>query len=109
MIAGLMLSDAPWSVQHKAHHLSWLLGLAIHYQLCSSKRITATSRGLPNNSFLLTATRKLYQEETLAKIHQELLDSQRRRREEREAETVQADWCYGPQKLNYVELKKVRK
>lgn len=40
--------------------------------------------------------------------HREFLERQRRREEELQAETVPTEWCYGPQKLNYVELKKVR-
>ncbi len=34
------------------------------------------------------------------------MERQRRKEEERRAETVRTEWCYGPQKLNYVELKK---
>ena len=48
------------------------------------------------------------QEKVLANSHKEFLETQRRREEELQAETVPTDWCYGPQKLNYVELKKAR-
>lgn len=48
------------------------------------------------------------QEEVVANNHREFLERQRRREEELQAETVSTEWCYGPQKLNYVELKKVR-
>lgn len=40
------------------------------------------------------------------KAHEEFLEKQRQQEEELRAETVRTDWCYGPQKLTYVELKK---
>ena len=43
----------------------------------------------------------------MANNHREFLERRRRREEELQNETVPTDWCYGPQKLNYVELKKV--
>lgn len=48
------------------------------------------------------------QEEVIEKNRKEFLESQRRRQDDLRAETVPTDWCYGPQTLNYVELKKVR-
>lgn len=47
-----------------------------------------------------------HQNEVLERNHEEFLERQRRQHEELRAETVRTDWCYGPQKLNYVELKK---
>lgn len=47
-----------------------------------------------------------FQDEILATGHEEFLERQIRKEEERRAETVRTEWCYGPQKLNYVELKK---
>ncbi|CAN0241752.1 unnamed protein product, partial [Ectocarpus sp. 12 AP-2014] len=46
------------------------------------------------------------QDEILAKNHNSFVERQRRKDEERRGETVRTEWCYGPQKLNYVELKK---
>lgn len=37
---------------------------------------------------------------------QEVQERRRKREQELQNETVRTDWCYGQQKLNYVELKK---
>jgi len=47
-----------------------------------------------------------FQDEVLTANHERFLERQKRKEEERRAETVRTEWCYGPQKLNYVELKK---
>lgn len=49
------------------------------------------------------------QEEMSDKMSEEYAQRRRRRQEELQQETVRTDWCYGPQKLNYVELKKARR
>lgn len=48
------------------------------------------------------------QKDVSAKVSDDYAERRRRREEELREETVRTDWCYGPQKLNYVELKKVR-
>ncbi|CAM9197164.1 unnamed protein product, partial [Hapterophycus canaliculatus] len=48
------------------------------------------------------------QDEILAKTKDNFLGRKGRKEDERRGETVRTEWCYGPQKLNYVELKKAR-
>lgn len=49
----------------------------------------------------------IFQDNILTANHEQFLETQKIKEDERRAETVRTEWCYGPQKLNYVELKKV--
>ena len=48
----------------------------------------------------------LKQAKISAKVHDDFIEREKRRRKGIEDETVPTDWCYGPQALNYIELKK---
>lgn len=65
--------------------------------------ISASSCSLSAMQKMLTF---IFQNDILATTHEEFLERQMRKEEELRAETVRTDWCYGPHKLTYVELKK---
>lgn len=80
--------------------------------LLIAHQIKSTAQNLLSLSFSLAPlSHAIYlrdiQADVLARNREHFLERQRQKAAELRAETVATDWCYGPQKLNYVELKKV--